>query len=633
MRVGTKKVSKAKKAVKSTMARTVKHKHVGSPAFDVNDPVQRLMFTIGSGFFGEDKFYDSLQAKDWQGHHTSKARTTKRSGRSVVVADNVKDALGFNETAQDLVSTLREIAESERFEDLLVLARWAREDLNLRQTPVMALALAARVESELGRGSGLIRKYAPYILRRADEPGRLFAAYRHMFMEGKDGMRKGTFPHQLARGMIKALQRFNEYQLLKYDNQNETPTFKDLALFLAKYEGRGKGRSDRKNMRPFSDAMWNYFVKGEVDADALPKVAARQKLFKRAKFDATAKKLAKEADITWENLVSQFGGTKAVWEWLVTTGQVPYMALVRNLANMEKADISKKAWNAVYSKLTETQKHRVLPFRFIAARDKVTGQHAKSAVDVALDNAVKNVPDLPGTTFIMVDASASMDHALSSKSVMTYKQAGYSMAAILAKRLGPRAIVGCFGDSFERVNFSAADSTMAIIQQLQRAGRNVGHSTNAWIAPAWLLGKADPRYILGDEKYLVGRKGNLTSVKEVDRIIIVSDMNCYNSRGGYGWNNAGAHNVPALLTEYRAGVNPEVFFYSINLGGGGQAKMDPQDDHTLLLSGFSEKIFTLFAQFEEAGGVKKARVDPETGETAEVEMPTIEELRNRFAVK
>lgn len=614
MRVGTKKVSKVKKAVKSTMARTVKQKHVGSPAFDVTDPVQRLMFTIGSGFFGEDKFYDSLQTEDWQGHHTSKGKMRK----GVFVADNVKNEQGFNETAQDLASTLREVAESDRFEDLLVIARWAREDLNLRQTPVMALALAARVESEMGRGSGLIRKYAPFILRRADEPKRLFAAYRHMFMEGKDGMRKGTFPHQLARGMILALQRFNEYQLLKYDNQNESPTFKDLALFLSKYEGRGKGRQGRKNMRPFSDAMWNYLVKGEVDADALPKVAARQKLFKREKFDATAKKLAKEADVTWENLVSQFGGKKDVWEWLVTTDQVPFMALVRNLANMEKADISEKAWDAVYEKLTETQEHRVLPFRFISARDKVSGQHAKSAIDVALDNAVKNVPDLPGKTFIMVDASASMETALSDKSVMTYKQAGYAMAAILAKRLGRRAIVGVFGEQFERVKFSGADSTMSVIRQLQVADHNVGHSTNAWLALAWLLGRAPSRYVVGD---------NPNQQTKVDRVVVVSDMNCYDSRGGYGWNNSGSHNVPELLTSYKHEVNEDVFYYSINMGGGGQAKMDPQDDHTLLLSGFSEKIFSLFSQFEEAGGVK---TDQETGER---EMPTIEELRKRFAVK
>jgi hypothetical protein len=614
MRVGTRKVSKAKKAVKQTMARTVKQKHVGSPAFDVTDPVQRLMFTIGSGFFGEDKFYDSLQPKDWQGHHTSKGKMRK----GVFVADNVKNELGFNETAQDLASTLREVAESERFEDLLVIARWAREDLNLRQTPVMALALAARVESEMGRGSGLIRKYAPFILKRADEPKRLFAAYRHMFMEGKDGMRKGTFPHQLARGLILALQRFNEYQLLKYDNQNESPTFKDLAIFLSKYEGRGKGRSDRKNMRPFSDAMWNYLVKGEVDAEALPKVAARQKLFKRAKFDATAKKLAKEADVTWENLVSQFGGKKAVWEWLVKTGQVPFMALVRNLANMEKADISEDAWDAVYEKLTETQKHRVLPFRFIAARDKVSGQHAMSAVDVALDNAVKNVPDLPGKTFIMVDASASMDTALSGKSVMTYKQAGYAMAAILAKRLGRRAVVGAFGGQFERVKFSAADSTMAIIGKLQSAGRHVGHATNAWLSLAWLLGRAPSEYVIGD---------NPNRQTKVDRIVIVSDMNCYNSGGGYGWSNRGESNVPALLTSYRHEVNKDAFYYSVNMGGGGQAKMDPQDDQTLLLSGFSEKIFSLFAQFEEAGGVKTNQ------ETGEREMPTIQELRDRFAVK
>lgn len=178
----------------------------------------------------------------------------------------------MNESAQELIQTMREIAEDdERFEDLLVLARWAREDLNLRQTPVMALVIAARVESEKQRGSGLVRKYAPLILRRADEPKRAFAAYRHLFLEGKDGRRHGTLPKQFARGLIAALQQFNEYQILKYDSQREAPTFKDLATLLSRYEGRGSQRAGRTNTRPFSKPMAKYLIEGEVDPKALPR--------------------------------------------------------------------------------------------------------------------------------------------------------------------------------------------------------------------------------------------------------------------------------------------------------------------------------------------------------------------------
>lgn len=604
MRIGTDRRSVSGKAVKEAMSRTVKQKNVGSPAFDVNDPVQRLLFTIGSGFFGEHKFYDSLQPKDAQGHRTSKAKVTAYQGKAITRPTNKTDELGMNETAQDLLSTMRQIAEDpEKFEDLLVAARWAREDLNLRQTPLMALVIAARVESELSRGTGLVRKYAPAILKRADEPKRAFAAYRHLFMEGKDGMRQGTLPRGLARGLIESLQKFNEYQILKYDNPREKPTFRELALLLSKYEGRGKGRGKRKNMRAFTRPMAQYLITGEVDEKALPKAAARQKLFKLKTWGPRAQGYAKKGDVTWENLISQFGSSKDVWEWLIENKQIPYMATLRNLRNFQQVDISEDHWEMVYNLLASDANHRQLPFRFLAARKAVTDQTAISAIDIALDKSVDNVPDMPGKTFIMVDVSGSMTTALSGKSKMTAMEAGLAMAAILAKKLGRRAIIGVFGTRFKRVTFSEADSVMTIVDKMVVAAQEVDWATHAHLALKWLLGEPDSDLMTAPKR------------TKVDRIVVVSDMNCY-SRGGWG-----GENLVPLLTRYRAEVNKDAFYYSVNLMGGSQAQMDPQNKKTLLLSGFSEKIFSLFAQFEQS-----------TTDTPDAVVPTIEELRRKFSL-
>lgn len=622
MRIGTKKKSK-KKDVEAVMSRTVKQKNVGSPAFDVDDPIQRLMFTIGSGFFNESRYYDSLQPADENGHHVSVVTEETYKGREIVRPQNVTDQSGLIGEGRELLETMREIAESENHEDLLILARWAREDLNLRQTAVMAVAVAAEAEARLKRGSGNVRRYTPHILLRADEPKRAFAAYRQLYMPRDGGNRsKSTFPHGFARGLIAALQRFNEYQFLKYDSQREKPTFSELFRFLVRYEGRGKGRSRRRNMRPASKALMDYFISGKVDEKALPKLAAREKLYRRTEFDAGSQLLALEADVTWENLTSHFGSTNTVWRWLVQNKKLPYMALLRNLRNLEQADLDDETWDMVYNYLTSDVNHRQMPFRFLAARRETRGQHAISAIDVALDKSVKNVPDLKGKTFIMVDSSGSMTSALSSKSKMTCKDAGYAMAAILAKKLGRNAIVGVFGASFAVVPISEADSVMTIIGNLERVGNTVGHATEAWLAVNWLLGRkltpsqTDRWGYRAGGSYAKGSspKGPIN----VDRIVVVSDMNCYDSYGN--------ENLPRLLEEYRRDVNEDTFYYSVNVGGGGQAKMDPQNDHTLLMSGFSEKIFSLFRSFEE-------KVVAEDKSVEQREIPTMADLREKFRVE
>lgn len=44
--------------------------------------------------------------------------------------------------------------------------------------------------------------------------------------------------------------------------------------------------------------------------------------------------------ITWETELSSKGNTKQTWEALLANNKVPYLALLRNLRNIVKVDVS-----------------------------------------------------------------------------------------------------------------------------------------------------------------------------------------------------------------------------------------------------------------------------------------------------
>lgn len=585
-------------ATRNVESRQVKHKYVDSPVFEISDPTTKLIHMIGGGFFNEPRYY------------STDANGKTRHGQS-----NPRDSQGMSEQAREVIETAKAVLETDHPEDLMIIANWVRTDLRIRTTPQILLAIAASSE----KGKPFLRKYMPEVIQRADELRQVFAAYNHLFNYHADptfGLkRKKGLPHSLAKGLRDSFMKFRESDFLKY-NTKDRPTFGDVALLI---------RESKRLPKP----LFEYLVNGKIiNEEATPVFASRAKLNALKEFGPEAMELAKKSFATWENLISQFGSKKEVWEFLIDSGLIRYMAMLRNLRNFEQAGISDAHWDKVYDKLTTDRNNKQLPFRFLAARRNVTGQHSISAVDIALDNAVDNVPDIPGSTFIMIDSSGSMDQKVSEKSDMSVKDAGYALAAILAKKAGRKATVACFGSHLSVVPFSAADSTMSIINRMEKHGAKVDNATHAYLALTWLMGKPASRgnsrsYCWGGNPQYLTKKP--TSPKKVDRIIIVSDMCCYGSGGGYGFGgNIG--NVGALLEEYRRIVNPDAYFYSINMAGHGQSQADPQDDKTLLMSGWSEAIFTLIREFE---GLQEAASE----EGKDTIVPSIELLRERFKVE
>lgn len=543
-----------KKTIKEQVAthKTATKNKAGGLAFEFTNPAEYLLGTIGSAMFVEPKFY----------HDTEKPEDLKNREFSTE---------GLDEQAIKIINACFEIADGKSPRDLLALANWARNELNMRTTPQIMLAVAANHENT----KQFVRKYVPLISSRADEVKQVVGAYEHLF--GWKG-----FPACLKKGVSDRLSTMTEYEIMKY-NTSGHPSFKDLLGFCERREGY-----------PFSKEIREYIVSGEViNPEATPMFAARKELTSRKTWSKDIPMLAKKAGITWEVLISQFGNRKEVWEAVIP--QMGYMALLRNIGNFLSADISTEMCRYVAEHLSNkenVQKSKQLPFRFLAAYrtispdesvwfyrmnkqaverdrgswDKQKAQMLLNSVETALDNSIYNLPILPGITCIVADNSGSMTQPISSDSTMLIKDAANILCAILQKR-SKESLAGAFGTNTVWPQLTANNSVitnMTKIATYQDSYR--GHGTEAWTIFEYLISKR----------------------VKVDRVVILSDMQCY-----------GTHSVAEKLKQYQRAVNPNVYVHFYDLKGYG-TRQAPVSDKINLVAGFSEKIFNQILSFEGA---------------------------------
>ncbi|MEZ6043117.1 MAG: TROVE domain-containing protein [Planctomycetaceae bacterium] len=612
----------------------VAHNHVPGRAYNVADPVAKLIHTIGGGFFNEPKYYDSNRSVvDFCTELLSKGR----------IASTIVDEMGLTEQAREVIETATAVANGDTPEDLLVVAAWARDTKNglkLRSTPQIMLALAAAYP----KTKAFVPKYGRAIMRRADEIRQVFGAFRHLFMSAdedaksadvKSGRKarghRGALPHALRKALAVALASQSDAHLLKY-NGGDRPTFRDVLMMvggskaIGKYLARVTGE-ERANW-PVSKAMFEYLVNDKY-ADDLPSILdARKRFFETKDAALVSLDLVKEAGLTWENVVSHLGSTRTVWEMCIPI--MGEMALTRNLRNFEQAKISRDAWDRVYGRLLSVADTVQLPFRFFSAEREVSSTEAKTVMGKMLDRAVEKVADLPGVTMVLTDNSGSaVGCAISGQSRLRVSDAGNMLAAVLAKRLGRRAVVGVFGDSSMWVSFSQADSCLSIKNKIDSVAQREERSKNGALAiPQYRKGTGVGG---GTETGLWFAIDDLTKRQvKVDRMIFLSDLCCYTQGDDGTAKNCGVSlekyfgkkaTMQSMVDRYRQAVSKDCYVYSVNLNGHGQSQLRPGDDRTHLLSGWSEKLLDMIRDIESC-------VDTSTEQS--VEVPTIEVLRSRY---
>jgi 60 kDa SS-A/Ro ribonucleoprotein len=265
--------------------------------------------------------------------------------------------------------------------DLADIALQARSSYNLRHVPLLLTAVLCR----RGVGHALVGDTIEKVIQRADELSEFLAIYAQTNNVALDKL-KPKLSHQVRKGVARAFQKFDAYQLGKYNRDNAIK-LRDV-MFLC-------------HPRPIDEAQ-----------------------------NATWKKLAEntlESPDTWEVGLSTGGDKKEVFTRLLVERKLGYLALLRNLRNMDQAGVDEELIRlAILARKGGAE--RVLPFRYIAAARAVP--KFEPMLDHALAAAVAELKPMPGKTALLVDVSGSMSGTLSSKSDLRRLDAAAALAAI-----------------------------------------------------------------------------------------------------------------------------------------------------------------------------------------------------------
>ena len=311
--------------------------HEGAPAIAMLSAEQQLRRSVLSCLLWEDEFYEDGQS----------------------IADRI------------IANAMRVAPQV-----LAALAIEAREVFHLRHVPLLLLEVLSRT----GKGDRLVADTVARVVQRADEPGELVALHHRLGA-------KRMLPAQMRKGLARAIAKFDEYELAKYDR-----------------DGAVKLRDVLRLVRP------------------TPKDEAQSALWKRVKERTLA------MPDTWEVALSGGADKRATFERLLRERKLGYLALLRNLRNMVQAGVDDGLMRqAILARKGGAQ--RVLPFRYVAAAR--TAPQFEPFLDEALRAAIAEMPALRGKTIVLVDVSGSMTSRMSRKSDLTRMDAAAALGAIV----------------------------------------------------------------------------------------------------------------------------------------------------------------------------------------------------------
>lgn len=285
----------------------------------------------------------------------------------------------FYESGESIATRISTLCAEVPSAKLAALAVEARSKFNLRHVPLLLTAHLAK------RGGAVVADTIEGVIQRADELSEFLAIYANVNGVAPAAL-KPKLSNQVRKGLARAFLKFNEYALAKYDRAGAI-RLRD-ALFLCHAKPANQEQAD----------LWKRLIANELVAPD-----------------------------TWEVALSGGADKKETFERLIREGGLGYLALLRNLRNMEQAGCD--AGLVRDAIIARKGAQRVLPFRYVAAA-RATPQF-EPALDQALGEAIAHLPNLPGMTVVLVDVSGSMNDRLSAKSDMTRMDAACALASMI----------------------------------------------------------------------------------------------------------------------------------------------------------------------------------------------------------
>lgn len=450
------------------------------------------------------------------------------------------------------------------------LAVYVRTKMYMRSVPLILVTELAKLHS----GDNLVARVTDGVIGRADEITELLACYE-LLNERKGTKRLNSLSKQLQKGLSTAFNRFDEYQFGKY-NRDGAITLRD-ALFLV----HPKAKDELQQL------LFNKIVSGDL-----------------------------QTPYTWETELSALGqlnfdsdeakamAFRAKWEELIDSGKLGYMALLRNLRNIQEARVSYLHFEKVCVRLGdagEVAKAKQFPFRYLAAfrelidpsatvqslakkltalvqgRNKGYTGDLLDALEKAVQASAANIKGFDHETSVLVacDVSASMQKPVSAKSKILLYDVGLMLAMLLHSRC-KNAEVGMFGDSWKTITVPRSN-ILGNVQEFYRREGEVGYATNGHLVIKDILSRR----------------------VRMDKVMLFTDGQLWDSSA------SGSH-IQTLWLRYKKEVSPGAKLYLFDLQGYGQAPLQILRNDVYLIAGWSDKVFDVLAALENGGSALDA---------------------------
>lgn len=426
----------------------------------------------------------------------------KRSPEMELIFASLTTFLGdkFYESGEERSNRIENLVASCNPEFVAKLAVVARTEFHLRSVSHLLIGKLSKIH----RGDDLVRRAMKKAVIRPDDMTEIVAYV------GK------PIPKQVKRGIRASLPKFSRYQLAKYRMENKKVSLVDLFNL----------------------------------AHPKPRTAEQKKDWK----DLMTGKLKNTE--TWEAKKSAGGNFKE----LVLEGKIPYMALLRNLRNIDEENdelVIKKACKMI-SDRDSVKKSKQLPFRFWTAYMNVDNQKMRDAISQAMEHSLDNVPKFDGKTLVAVDCSGSMGgRPIEIASVF---------ASALAKANGADVVL--YSEEKENFRYVSGMPILAMAEKIQSEAEMGGTNTS-------LVFQTDKKY---------------------DRVIILSDNESWQD-SHYHWGSEG-FGTQATYNTYKKETGCDPFVYAVDIEGYGTS--DVKGNKVFHLTGWSDKMFDFMKHIEKS---------------------------------
>jgi len=211
-------------------------------------------------------------------------------------------------------------------------------------------------------------------------------------------IQKKPIANQVKKGLSLAFNKFNEYQLAKYNTPGKLFSLKDVMCLV-----HPKPKTNRSGYNKEFRRM-----NGMLPFD---KLSEQEKMYKKL-LDG----LLTPAE-TWENITSDVTkDPKAEFEYLLKNNKMGSIAILRNLRQMISKGVDERI---IREAMKNMDVEKVLPFRFITASKYVP--MFEDALEDAMFRCISKYEKLKGRTVILIDISGSMNDPLSNKQTRNYK--------------------------------------------------------------------------------------------------------------------------------------------------------------------------------------------------------------------